>query len=91
MPSSSVFVLFVKNFLKNGGLSIPSMTTSSWLSASEPPPIPPGNMKLTMLFIRLANAEGPGDCGARSVKSRSRHCRLSRMRSPEGLSAPNGP
>ncbi len=36
----------VKNFLKKGGLSIPSMTTRSWFRASEPPPPPnmPGNI-----------------------------------------------
>ena len=83
--------MLVKNFLKNGGLSMPSITTSSWFSASEPPPIPPGNMKSTTPFIRFVNADGPGDCGARSANRRSRHCWFSRMRSPEGLSAPNGP
>ena len=93
MPSSSVFVLLVKNFLKKGGLSMPSMTTSSWFSASEPPPpIPPGNMKFSVLFTRVIERRTrPGDCGARSAKRRSRQRRFSRMRSPEGLSAPLGP
>ena len=42
----------------NGGLSMPSMTTSSWLSAMPPPmpPMPPGNMKLKMLAIRELEA-----------------------------------
>ena len=56
------FVLFVSTRLKNGGLSMPSMTTSSWLSAS-PPPMPPmpGNMPwLTMLPILWTNG-GYGD------------------------------
>ena len=53
--------MFVKNFLKNGGLSMPSITTSSWFSASEPPPpIPPGNMKSTTPFIRFVNAGRAG-------------------------------
>ena len=83
--------MFVKNFLKKGGLSMPSITTSSWLSASEPPPIPPGNMKLRTPFRRAVSVDAPGDCGARSAKRRSRQRWFSRMRSPDGLSAPNGP
>ena len=47
LASSSVFVLFVITRRMNGGLSMPSITTRSWLSAMPPmpPPIPPGNMK----------------------------------------------
>ena len=48
-----MFDLFVKNFLKKGGLSMPSITTRSWFSASPPPPpMPPGNMKfmIRMMF-----------------------------------------
>ena len=52
IPSRNVLILFVKNFLKNGGLSMPSITTSSWLSASEPPPAPPGKKNLATSPIR---------------------------------------
>ena len=47
LASSSVFVLLVITRFMNGGLSMPSITTRSWLSAMPPmpPPIPPGNMK----------------------------------------------
>ena len=33
----------VRNFLRSGGSSMPSITTSSWLSAWPPPPMPPGH------------------------------------------------
>ena len=84
---------FVITRLPNGGLSIPSITTSSWFSARPPPPcIPPGNMKPTSPLTRCANA-APRTCGdsARSANRRSRQARVSRMRSPLGLSAPFGP
>ena len=86
-------IRFVSMRFVQGGLSIPSMTTSSWLSASPPPmPMPPGNMKLAMPPKRSAQvAAGVGGRAARSAKSRSRHARVSRIRSPLGVSAPFGP
>ena len=76
----------------NGGLSIPSITTSSWLSASRrPPPMPPGNMKFEHAHHPGLEAVSAGGCGARWEKRRSRQARVSRIRSPDGLSAPDRP
>ncbi len=73
--SSSVFSRFVNVRLRNGGLSMPSITTSSWLSARPPPmppPMPPGMMKLAMPASRWWRPDGPWRSGARSSNSRSR-------------------
>ena len=85
-----MFTTRVKTRRKNGGLSIPSMTTSSWFSANwpMPPNIPPG-IWLTIFWTTAGN--GPVRGGCRSAKSRSRHSRLSTIRSPLGVSAPHGP
>ena len=73
---------------------MPSMTTSSWLSAIWPPPpnIPPATAWFTIDPSRCAQP-GYGDAGsgARCAKSRSRQARVSRIMSPVGFSAPCGP
>ena len=82
---------FVQKRRQNGGSPIPSITMSSWLSASRPGAaiIPPGNMK----FAEPVDDAGVGDGPrlARSANSRSRHARVSSTRSPVGVSAPFGP
>ena len=80
---------------KNGGLSIPSITTSSWFSASPPPPIPPIPGKipwLTMLPI-LCTKFGYGEVrsGARCSNIQSRHAAFSMITSPLGLIAAQRP
>src|SRR5215211_2701035 len=71
----------------NGGLSIPSMTTSSWLSASPPMPPPmPGKVKLRSPLRRVCSPDGPTRSGARCSNIRSRQRRVSRIRSPLGWS-----
>jgi len=84
----------VKKRLRNGGSSTPSICTSSWLSASEPPPImPPGIMKPWTFRVRPRQngGSGSGAGDAREAKSFSRQARDSRMRSPLEVSAPIGP
>ena len=53
IASRKVLNLRVRKRFMSGGSSMPSITTSNWLSASPPPmpPIPPGIMKL-----RIASA-----------------------------------
>ena len=82
---------FVVTRFVNGGLSIPSMTTSSWFSASWPIPPMPGKVKLSRLESRVCRPDGAGRSGARCSNIRSRQRRVSRIRSPLGLSAPCGP
>ena len=78
----------------NGGLSMPSITTSSWLSASWPwPPIIPGKIPWLRMFPTFVIHGGYGELrsGARCSNMRSRQARLSMIRSPLGLTAPYGP
>ena len=75
----------------NGGLSIPSMTTSSWFSASPLFAPMPGNVKLRIESSRDCSPDGPGRSGARCSNIRSRQRRVSRIRSPLPVSAPCGP
>ncbi len=84
---------FVATRLPNGGLSMPSMTTSSWLSASwPPPPNIPGNAWFTSEPMRWTKGGyGARRSGARCSNSRSRQRRDSTIRSPLAVSAPNGP
>ena len=74
------------------GSPMPSITTSSWFSASCPPPPIPGIMKFNaeLPFSASTGVEGIGR-DARSANRRSRHSRVSRMRSSDGLMAPIGP
>jgi hypothetical protein len=86
--------LFVSTRRVNGGLSTPSITISSWLSASwPPPPNIPGIAPWLTIEASFCTTGGYGErrSGARSLKSRSRHARVSRIMSPVGLSAPFGP
>ena len=61
--SSHVLIRFVQNRRQNGGLSMPSMVTSSWFSASWPMPpiIPPGKR----LVDDRGHAVHPARIGAR--------------------------
>ena len=75
---------------RNGGLSTPSITTSSWLRAPLPwPPNMPG------ITARTTEPKGPRRTGTRSgtMRSacRSRHPRVSQRRSPEAESEPFEP
>ena len=93
VASRSVLSLLVNVRFIHGGLSMPSITTSSWFSAIPPPipPMPPGNMKLKTLAIRSWKPETPSGCGALESKSLSRQARVSTIRSPEGSRDPIGP
>ena len=77
----------------NGGLSIPSMTTSSWFSASWPPPPPIAGEREVEQARRAASAgrTAPAGSGARCCEQPLAPARVSRIRSPLGLSAPFGP
>ena len=94
VASRKLFSRFVQKRRQNGGLSIPSIVTSSWLSASWPLPpiIPPGIAWLTIPASFVYQA-GYGELGRESRCSniRSRHPRVSRIRSPVGVSEPFGP
>jgi hypothetical protein len=74
---------------------MPSIVTSSWLSASPPPipPIIPGKMPWLTVFASFVYQPGYGarGSGARWWKSHSRHCAFSQIRSPLGLIAPHWP
>src|SRR6476659_662862 len=66
----------------SGGLSRPSITTSSWFSAIwplPPPNMPPGPG--TALLANRTKRDGPGRSGARSSNCFSRHARVSSTRS----------
>ena len=79
----------------NGGLSTPSIVTSSWLSASPPPmpPIPGKTPWLTMCaaFVDTSPDTATAAPAARWRNIQSRHAALSQIRSPLGLIAPYGP
>ena len=68
MASRKVLNLLVSTRFVKGGLSIPSITTSSWLRASPVPPPMPGNVKLSTEAIRVCRPEGPRRSGARSLE-----------------------
>ena len=86
---------FVSTLRVKRGLPIPSMLTSSWFSASWPmppmPPMAPGNMPYAIPFSLAISGCAPRGSGARSANSRSRQALFSTIRSPVGVSAPNGP
>src|SRR6476646_9840677 len=84
---------FVQKRRQNGGLSIPSIVTSSWLSAICPwPPNIPGKAPWLTIPASLTYQAGYGDDeGWRCSNIRSRQPRVSRIRSPEELCEPYGP
>ena len=62
-------ILFVEERARmNGGLSMPSITTSSWLSASPPPPPehPPG-IAARAIRVELPNDGGYVDAARRAL------------------------
>src|SRR4051794_37338700 len=93
IASRNVLIRLVKNLRMNGGLSMPSICTSSWLSASEPPPMPPmppGKMK--SLIRSPARWMAGGETGRgpplRLADMRSRHDPGSRVTACRGGQRP---
>ena len=79
----------------NGASPIPSIWTSSWLSAS-PAAHPTHHAREDVRFwipggLRDQRWERGPRSSARSANRRSRHARVSRIRSPVGVSEPHGP